>query len=145
MARPRKETVAEHTPVATPSVRKKRTPVGSRNVLTVEGKDPDYVYRFVNDVGDRIPQFLDAGYELVDAATHRVGDRRVNSASAEGSHAQATVGLGQKAFVMRIHKDLYAEDQKTKQEHVDKLERSLQNPDGADYGKLTIDKSGARK
>jgi hypothetical protein len=120
--------------------RPRRTPIGGRNVLTVQGKDPNFVYRIVNDSGDRIQQFLDAGYELVDASTVQVGDKRVNAASPVGSKAQVSVGKGEKAFVMRISKEFYDEDQLAKKVYVDKLEQSIkQTASGsADYGKLTI-------
>jgi hypothetical protein len=120
--------------------RVKRTPVGSRNVLTVSGKEPGYVYRIVNDTGDRIAQFLDAGYELVDASAVRVGDKRVNNATPEGTKAQVSVGKGEKAFVMRIKEEFHKEDQEAKQAHVNKLEESIkQKANGvADYGKLDI-------
>lgn len=120
--------------------RTRRTPIGGRNVLTVQGKDPNFEYRIVNDSGDRIQQFLDAGYELVDAASVQVGDKRVNAASPVGSKAQVAVGKGEKAFVMRIPKDWYNEDQLVKQARVAELERSIkQTASGsADYGSVTI-------
>lgn len=107
--------------------RPQRTPINGRNVLTVTGKDPNYVYRIVNDVGDRISQFKEAGYELVEADSVKLGDRRVNNASAEGSKAQVSVDReGTKAFVMRIPKEWYEEDQRAKQERVNDLEQSIQ-------------------
>lgn len=117
-----------------------RTSVSQRNVLTVTGKDADYIYRVVNDQSDRIQQFIDAGYELVDANTVRVGDKRVDKAAAEGTKAQVAVGKGEKAFVMRIRKDWYLEDQAAKQARVNELERSLKQTasSSADYGKVTI-------
>jgi regulator of protease activity HflC (stomatin/prohibitin superfamily) len=123
-----------------PSGRTKRTPIAGRNVLTVNGKEPGYVYRVVNDAGDRIAQFLDAGYELVSADSVTVGDKRVNQATAEGSKAQVAVGKGDKAFVMRIKDEYYKEDQAAKQAHVDRLEQSIkQNASSvADYGTLDI-------
>ena len=106
--------------------RPKRTPINGRNVLTVTGKDPAYVYRIVNDVGDRISTFKEAGYELVESTDVKVGDRRLDSASAEGSKAQVSVdNVGTKAFVMRIPKDWYAEDQAAKQAHVNELEQTI--------------------
>jgi hypothetical protein len=122
------------------TTRAKRTPVGQRNVLTVSGKDPEFTYRVVNDTGDRIAQFLEAGYEFVDAATHRVGDKRVNNASPEGSKAQVSVGKGDKAFVMRIKNEWYNEDQFAKQKEVDRLEQSIkQTASGTgDYGSVSI-------
>jgi hypothetical protein len=111
---------------ATRVSRPKRTPINGRNILTVTGKDPNYVYRIVNDVGDRIAMFKEACYELVDSDSVKVGDRRVNVASAEGSKAQVSVDReGTKAFVMRIPKELYEEDQRAKQVHVDELEQSI--------------------
>lgn len=120
--------------------RVKRTPVGQRNILSVSGKEEGYVYRIVNDSGDRIQQFIDAGYELVDASTVRVGDKRVNATSAEGSKAQVSVGKGEKAFVMRIKQDWYDEDQAAKQAEIDRLEQTIKNKatGSADYGNLDI-------
>jgi hypothetical protein len=127
---------------ASASARTRRTPINGRNVLTVTGKEPGYVYRVVNDVGDRIQQFVEAGYELVNGADVKVGDRRVTSATAEGSKAQVSVGgRGEKAFVMRIKEEWYKEDQAAKQAEVNKLEQSItKNLTGkADYGSVKIE------
>jgi len=125
---------------ATVGTRVKRTPVGQRNILSVTGKEEGYVYRIVNDSGDRVQQFVDAGYELVDANAVRIGDKRVNAASAEGSKAQVSVGKGEKAFVMRIKQEWYDEDQATKQAEIDRLEQTIKNKatGSADYGNLDI-------
>ena len=125
-----------------PRGRPQRTPIGKRNVLTVNGKDPNYVYRIVNDSGDRVQEFLDAGYEMVESNSVRVGDKRVNQATAEGTVSQISVGQGQKAFVMRIKKEWYEEDQKAKQTHVDQLESTIKEKalDGT-YGELRIGRS----
>ena len=122
-----------------PRGRPQRVPVGTRKVLTVAGKDSDYEYRIINDSGDRVQEFLDAGYELVDADSVRVGDKRVNSATSEGSKAQISVGQGQKAFVVRIKKEWYMEDQAAKQAKVNELESATKAKalDGT-YGKLDI-------
>jgi hypothetical protein len=122
-----------------PSGRPQRVPVGTRNVLTVNGKDPGYEYRIINDSGDRVQEFLDAGYELVKNDSVRVGDKRVNSGSSEGTVSQISVGQGQKAFVVRIKKEWYAEDQARKQRHVNDLENATKAKalDGT-YGKLDI-------
>ncbi len=118
----------------------KRTPVGTRNVLSLKGEDPNFVYRIVNDAGDRIAAFQDGGWEIVDASTVRVGDKRVNNATPEGSKAQVSVGRGDKAFVMRIPKEMYVEDQQTKQTAIDELEKTMkQTASGlADYGAFNI-------
>lgn len=122
-----------------PRGRAQRVPIGTRNVLNVAGKDPNYEYRIINDSGDRVQEFLDAGYELVGGDSVRVGDKRVNSASSEGSLAQISVGQGQKGYVVRIKKEWYHEDQMAKQKRVDDLEQATKAKalDGT-YGKLEI-------
>jgi hypothetical protein len=121
------------------SGRVRRTPVGVRNVLTVNGKDPAYEYRIVNDTGDRVEQFKAAGYDVVSASDVTVGDRRVNAASAEGSAAQVSVGNGEKAVVMRIKKEWYEEDQQAKIESVAATEASTKSEAlRGNYGKLEI-------
>lgn len=97
-----------------PSGRVTRTPVGQRNILTVKGTDPNFVYRIVNDVDDRVSQFQEAGYELVADDAVKVGDKRLNAASSMGSHKRLSVGQGTKAVVMRIKREWYEEDQAAK-------------------------------
>ena len=125
-----------------PSGRVQRTPVGTRNILTVAGKEPGYEYRIINDSGDRVAEFLEAGYELVKENSIKVGDKRVNKSSSEGSVSQISVGQGQKAFVVRIKKEWYDEDQALKQLKVNELEASTKSKalDGT-YGKLEISRS----
>lgn len=128
---------AESTSVQRP----KRTPINGRNILTVVGKEDGYMYRFVNNTGDRVQQFIEAGYELVDADKVQVGDRRVAQATPEGSKAQVSVGNGDKAFLMRIKQEWYQEDQAAKQVQVDELEKSIKTPSGkADYGSVKIER-----
>lgn len=128
-----KETIAK-----SPSGRVKRTPVGSRNILSVSNKDPNFVYRVVNDTGDRIAAFEDAGYVVVEASEVRVGDKRVDKAAPEGSKAQVAVGKGDKAFVMKIPKEFYDEDQERKMQQIRLLEKSIK-PSGEYHGnKLEI-------
>lgn len=121
--------------------RPKRTPIGSRSILSVTGKEPGFTYRIVNDTGDRVQQFLEAGYELVESAAVKVGDNRVDKASAEGSKAQVTIDRnGNKAFLMRIRDEWYQEDQAAKQAKVKALEDAIKNPSGADYGSVKIER-----
>jgi hypothetical protein len=125
-----------------PRGRTQRVPVGTRNVLTVAGKDANYEYRVINDSGDRVQEFLDAGYELVDSSSVRVGDKRVNAASSEGSVSQISVGQGQKAYVVRIKREWFEEDQARKQAKVNEMENATKAKalDGT-YGKLEITRS----
>lgn len=132
-----KESIAK-----SPRGRTTRTPVGVRNILTVKGKDPGYVYRIVNDSGDRVNMFEEAGYEVVNASDVIVGDKRVQKASAVGTRAEVAVGGGERALVMRIRKDWYDEDQKAKQDNLTQLEATMkkQAKDG-NYGKIETTRS----
>lgn len=125
----------------TASARPRRTPIGARNVLKVTGKDPDFEYRIVNDEGDRVEQFRAAGYETVSAATHQIGDRRINAPTTEGSIATASVGGGTKAVLMRIPKEWYEEDQKAKQDAINELEAATREDAlKGTYGKFDIER-----
>ena len=112
---------------------------GRRNVLTASNKEPGFVYRFVNDTGDRVSQFQEMGYEVVTDKTIRIGDRRVAVASAEGSPRTAKVGGGVSAVLMKIKDEWYNEDQAAKQAEVDEIEKSIkQTPGEGSYGKVEI-------
>ena len=52
---------------------------GYRDIITVEGKDPDFYYRWVHDTGHRIQRYLDAGFQFVDAEKENlvVGEAKV--------------------------------------------------------------------
>lgn len=95
----------------------KRQGIGGRDVLTVSGlKDTDeYVYRFVNDVGDRIQRLWNEGYEFVNKSGHLVGDITVESARGTDSLLKKGVGLGVVAYLMKIPRDLYEEYQAQKE------------------------------
>lgn len=122
-----------------PSGRVSRTPIGTRNILTVKGKDPNYVYRHVNDIDDRIQMFQEAGYELVQDESVQVGDKRVNAASSLGSAKAVSVGQGTKAYLMRIKREWYEEDQAKKLANVADIERATKEKalDGT-YGDLKL-------
>jgi len=122
-----------------PSGRVTRVPVSQRNILTVKGKDPAYVYRVVNDTDDRIAQFIEGGYELVDDASTDVGDKRVSQVTSVGSKKIFSVGQGTKGYLMRIPREFYEEDQARKQGFVNQQEASIKEKalDG-NYGLLDI-------
>jgi len=120
-----------------PSGRVRRTGLSRRNVLTAEGKEPGYVYRFVNDSEDRVQEFLDRGYEIVPSSKVKVGDKRVDRAGSEGSVSQTSVGGGKKAILMRQREDYYHEDAKAKQDYVNDTERATrEKATEGTYGKL---------
>jgi len=99
-----------------PGGRPVRVPLGQRNILTAP-KRAGYVRRFVNDNGDRIKQFEDAGYKIV-REDIEVGDPAAGKETQLGSVVNPSVGADQKAVLMEIKEEWYRADQKAKQDRI---------------------------
>lgn len=122
-----------------PAVRPKRTAIGTRSPLSVDRKSDAHEYRFVNDVDGRVEAFQENGWEVVPAADVRVGTRRVEQSSPDGSAAVVQVGGGTKAVLLRIDKDWYKEDQLAKQRQIDALEQTMKEDAQREYkGKFEL-------
>lgn len=130
--------MTEETIAKAPKTRVKRVPVGTRNRLEVIGKNPDYEYRIVNDVDDRIDRFKAAGYEVVPVSESRLATQRVGQGTPTGSIAEMPVGGGIRGVLMKIPKEWYQEDQKLKQEAIDETERSIKPKNDGTYGDIKI-------
>lgn len=125
--------------VKAPVARVRRSPVEGRNKLNVKGKDPNYVYRIVNDVDDRVNDFIAMGYEIDLSEDVRVGDSRVDQDSRFGKVRTLSVGGGGKAVLMRQRRDWYEEDQVQKQAYVKRSEEAMRaNPNEGTYGKIDV-------
>jgi len=97
-----------------------------RGPQSVSGdKDPNFVYRFVNDTGSRISNFQAAGYEFVEDKDLVVGDSRVFDPSDIGSGKRVTSNDGTVSYLMRIKKEYYEEDQAAKAVMVDETEQAM--------------------
>jgi hypothetical protein len=133
-----KETISK-----APARRAHRAPLGARNVLTIQGKDPEFVYRIVNDTGDRIAQLQAQGYVIEDSDAVVIGDKRVGKPSQVGTSATVQVGQGITGVVMKQRKDWYDEDQAAKAAQIKAQEdvtKQAPNQDG-NYGKIDFIRS----
>lgn len=101
---------------------RKRIPLGSRNILTAQ-KRPGFVRRFVNDKGDRIQAFKDAGWTPVEDTP--VGDPKVGRPSSMGSMTNPHVGAGQRAVLMEIPEKYYQEDYARAQAEITATENQI--------------------
>lgn len=101
---------------------RKRVPLGSRNILTAP-KRSGFVRRFVNDKGDRVQAFKDAGWTLVEDTP--VGDSKIGRASSIGSTTNPSVGGGQRAFLMEIPEKYYQEDYNAAQAKITQVESEI--------------------
>lgn len=136
------ESKPEHQP-GRPS---KRVPVsGSRDILTVDNKDPDYHYRWVvageNENGIRLQKFIRGGYEFVSADDVEVGDDSVYKSSNVGSIVRIPSGDGMYSYLMRIKREWYEEDRANSQKKIDDVEKSIyrtrnQEEDDGQYGSI---------
>lgn len=127
-----KETRTERMP--------KRIPVsGNRDVLTVDGKEEGFEYRWVLSLEGRIEKFKKGGWEVV---THEVsvGDARAATPSALGTPVEAISGGDRKLILMRIPEQYYKEDQDAKEAGIRAIEESMgKNVDGS-YGSIKIER-----
>lgn len=103
-----------------------RKPLFQRGPQSISGeKDPNFVYRFVNDTGSRIDQMRQAGYEIVEDDGLIVGDARVSDPTTQGSGKRVISKDGTVSYLMRQKKEFYEEDQAAKQAHNDEIEQAM--------------------
>lgn len=110
-----------------------RVPVGgNRTKLAVPEalKDPDFSYRWVNDVPGNIRRYQDAGYEIVENTDMEVGDPGIEHSRLPETAVVKQAGRTRDSeqtptVLMRIHKDYYKEDQEAKQREIDEVETSM--------------------
>jgi len=126
---------AASLPPAPKFTRPKRTPVGQRSKMKWDcpGNDVEWHYRVVNDVENRVQEFIEGGYEIV-TGDHDLTSPEVGDPSQLGSACRKYVGGGTHGVLMRIRKDWYDEDQKTKMNLVDNTEKSMEPAARAEIG-----------
>ena len=111
-----------------------RTPLGQRNRLSFKNQDPNYVYRVINDQGDRLEEALEGGYEFV-IEDAKLGDARAAEGGKIDSRVSKPVGNGIRGYLMRIRRDLYESDQAVKMGKIAEIEKALKpDPKKGEYG-----------
>ena len=108
----------------------RRPRMGARLKLEVRDKDPNYVYRWFNDDGGRINEAVECGWEYVfkedvklDTSGGKPGLGSVASLSVD-KHAD---GSPKSAYLLRIRKEWYDEDQIEKQKETDLVDQSIRS------------------
>ncbi len=120
------------------SKRTERKSLFQRGPQSITGdKDPNFVYRFVNDTGSRVSNFQQAGYEMVQDELI-VGDSRVIDPSDLGSGKKVTSNDGTISYLMRIKKEWFDEDQAKKDAYTKETEATMKKEASQGmYGKIT--------
>jgi hypothetical protein len=108
-------------------MRKDRTPLYKQSAVTLKNRDPLFHYRLVNDTPGRIAAFLEAGWEIVEGDKNETYSGKGRSEGAQdGSLMKRRVNEGltapcHNAYVMRIPKEFFAEDQEEKNRRNEEL------------------------
>jgi hypothetical protein len=124
--------------------RPKRVPIsGTRDLLTVEGKDPNFHYRWFsdkNETGQRIHRAKLAGYELVLSEEVRVGDAAVFKSSNVGSIVRVPDGRsGNYLYLMKLPQEWREEDLQDRANRNKETENLIsQTRDEGQYGEVKI-------
>ena len=133
------------------STQGKRVPVGHRDALKV-GANPElennHSLRWVNDLDNRLHEFLDAGYEFVQKdEISSTGSRTVDNTEAQVDSRVSKVVSYDKlnnrpvsAYLMKIKKEWYEQDQNEKADRIQaRKERMVGKQDEpGHYGKINI-------
>lgn len=119
-----------------------RVPVGGqRQRLSVEDKDENYVYRWVNDEAGNVDKYLQGGYEFVESDT-KVGEDQPDHGQPVDKTVSTSVGRTRystngTAYLMRIRREYYDEDQEEKRKERRETKRAMfsANPEMGQYVK----------
>ncbi len=124
----KKETIEKVS--ASKAQNRKRIPLGKRNILTAPTR-AGFVRRFVNDKGDRVAMFKDAGWNCVSGAGD-AGDSKLGRATSMGSGTNPHVGAGQRAILMEIPEEIYNQDIADSQAEITKVENQIKRNSSAE-------------
>lgn len=115
-------------------LRSERIPFGvARQKLTTKGiEDSDqFVYRWINDSGNRINDAIKGGYVFVHDDNILVGDD-LNGNQDIASRVSKVVGKTEdgkplNCYLMKIKREWYEEDQKAKMRQIDMVDTTIKN------------------
>ena len=106
---------------------RKRIPLGEQHRLASVDRPVGYVDRWINDVDGRVFKARKAGYEFIDreGSIIKEKDERFQDPEWQNSAMSQPVGGGITAYLMRVKKEFYDEDQAEKQTKIDAQENQM--------------------
>ena len=113
--------------------RKKRVPLGVPRLKLSVTERKGYQRRWVNDVGDRLLQAQEGGYEFVtkNDAEFTEPDAGNQNVSVNDKISKVVGTDGTKAYLMEIPLAMYNSDQIAKAKRIDEVENGLKHGDDA--------------
>lgn len=118
---------------------------GGRNILTVQGLDPDFHYCWVTDINGKVEHFLEMGYEFEHSENLEIGDESIENGSGVGTKIAKNVGGGLTAYLLKFPKDEWDEAMASIQSELDQNEREwktqLNSGQDGTYGKVTVERN----
>jgi len=140
--RPRKTPLNANSEQEGLTNKRKRVSVdGQRDRINVQGKDPNFYYRWVkdsSDTGSRILTFIRAGYDFVKPdEVDGIGADTFFQTKQGGTVIRETAGNGDWLYLMKQPMEYRLEDEATKAKKVNDQEAiATEAPDGGDmfYG-----------
>ncbi len=137
---PKGQPSTHQQPALSRASRPRRIPVGQGDRLKFSQRE-GYYRRVVNDVGDRIQRFLDAGYEFVYGNETGSQQQGASDPTKMSSRVSKHVGGGVMAYLMEQPIEYRKEDMAAKDRRVDESEAAMRksavNAVGR-YGKVNI-------
>lgn len=97
----------------------------TKDIMTVKGKDDNYVYRWVNDERGRVQRMIEAGYDVVQDEDVKVGDDNVLTTTGNSTSMTVNSVHGTQGILMRIRKEFYEEDRAAQARKIDRSEEAL--------------------
>jgi hypothetical protein len=132
--------------------RKERVPFGMARLKLTAPERPGYRRRWVNDVGGALEQAEAGWYGFVFDTGQQIGETAIGSGNQDlGSRVSRIVGTlpngqPQRAYLMEIEEVYYQQDQKSKQQRLDKIDAQIRegtiNPDNDNDMKRYIPSEG---
>lgn len=136
MASRRTERPAEGQSRVAKEDRPTRVPLsGNRNIINVTGIDTDkWHLRWINDKDDRIIRAERGGWIKVTDEVN-IGDRKVDDSDRKQSFVTKNMGAGVTAYLMKIKREWYEEDQAAKAAVINEKEAAMLKKDRDEEGR----------
>jgi len=109
--------------------------------MSFTDKDPNYQYRYINDNEGRLQKAIDGDYEFVNGV--QPGDKEVGIDAGVDSRVSVPAGTREdgspmRAYLMRIPRKFYEEDQKEKEKTHKAIDDAIQHGNEGTDGRYVV-------